>query len=131
MDVSAETSSWAVALWLWSSEGRARRALDGRDCLIPSRERPMAGPPGEIQPRGWVFASPHSCHTVRLLLSVDRLLSVSCRCSQEGCPEPNSARPIPHAARPSSWAQQQGEKCLSACSQRSLENWRLSLFLRA
>ena len=49
MDVSAETSSCAVALWLWSSEGRAGRALDGRDCLVPGRESPMAGPPGEIQ----------------------------------------------------------------------------------
>ena len=57
-------------------EGQAGRALDGRDCLGPSRERPMVDPPGEIQTWGWVFASPHSCSTVLLLLSADHLLSV-------------------------------------------------------
>ena len=36
-------------------EGQAGRALDGRDCLVPSRERPMVDPPGEIQTWGWVF----------------------------------------------------------------------------
>ena len=51
LDVLAETSSWGVALWLWSSEGRVRCALDGRDCLVPSRERSMA----DLMPNGLAF----------------------------------------------------------------------------
>ena len=113
MDVSAETSSWAVALWLWSSEGRAGRALDGRDCLIPGRES-HGWPTGRDSDLGLGLCEP--------TLLQPCVLPFADHLSSEGHPEPNSARPIPHAARPPSWSQQQGGNCLPACSQRSQEN---------
>lgn len=46
----AETSSWAVALWLWSSEGRAGRALDGEIAWSPAERGPWLARRARFRP---------------------------------------------------------------------------------
>ena len=106
MDVSAETSSWAVALWLWSSEGRAGRALDGRDCLVPGRES-HGWPTGRDSDLGLVFVSPHSRSPVFFLLQTTSQVR---GIQNQTAPGPSPMQPAP----PPGPSSREGTVCLPA-----------------